>query len=74
MDAETAARFAAQEAKIADLARQLDELLAPKPPGEVICMKEAAARLGVSRHTLRRRALADPSLGQKIGGRWQFPA
>jgi hypothetical protein len=69
MDAETAGKFAALETVIARLEEQL-AAIAPKPPGEVVCMKEAAARHGVSRHTMRRRALADPSLGQKIGGRW----
>jgi len=59
---------------ITRLEAQLAGLFAPKSPGKVLCMKEAAARRGVSRHTLRRRALADPNLGQKIGGRWQFPA
>jgi hypothetical protein len=74
MDAETAARFAAQEARISDLARQLDAVLNPPPQGKVLCMKEAAARLGVSRHTMRRRALADPSLGHKRGGVWEIDA
>jgi hypothetical protein len=77
MDAETIEmKFAALEAVIArheaTVARLAAQLAAPKPSAEVICMKEAAARLGVSRHTLRRRAKADPSLGQKVGGRWQF--
>ena len=74
MDNETAEKIADLEATVADLKAQIAGLLAPKPRGEVICMKEAAFRLKVSRHTMRRRALADPSLGQKIGGRWQFPA
>jgi hypothetical protein len=69
MDAETAQKFAAIEAMVARLESQL-AAIAPKSPGEIICMKEAAARLCVSRHTMRRRALADPSLGKKIGGRW----
>jgi len=71
MDAETTQKFAALEATVARLTEQL-AAIAPKPPGSVICMKAAAGRLGVSRHTLRRRALKDPSLGQKIGGRWVF--
>jgi hypothetical protein len=69
MDNETRLKFAALEVTIADLKTQL-ATIAPKPPGEVLCMKEAAARRGISRHTMRRRALADPSLGRKVGGRW----
>jgi hypothetical protein len=67
-------KFAALEATVARLEEQLAGLLSPKSSLEVVCMKRAAARLGISRHTLRRRALADPSLGRKVGGRWQFPA
>jgi hypothetical protein len=74
MDAETIEKFAAIEATVAELKTQLACLIAPKPKGKVIAMKEAAYRLGISRHTLRRRAMADPTLGRKIGGRWQFPA
>ncbi len=71
MDAETVEKFRVLEAVIAHLEEQLAAIM-PKPSAEVICMKEAAARLGISRHTLRRRVLADPTLGEKIGGRWQF--
>ena len=71
MDAETAQKFTTLEAVIARLEEQL-AAIAPKPCAEVICMKQAAARLGISRHTMRRRALADPSLGKKIGGRWHM--
>lgn len=72
MDTEIIAqKVRALEAMFTELKEQF-AMLAPKPSAEVICMKEAAARLGISRHTMRRRALADPSLGQKVGGRWQF--
>jgi predicted double-glycine peptidase len=74
MDAEIIEKVLALEATVAEFKEQLEGLFASKPSAEVICMKEAAARLGISRHTMRRRALADPSLGRKIGGRWQFPA
>lgn len=74
MDAEIIEKVLALEAEVAELKAWRDGRDAPKSPGEVVCMKEAAARLGVSRHTMRRRALADLSLGRKIGGRWQFPA
>jgi hypothetical protein len=71
MDDETAQKFADLESAVRNLQSQL-ATIAPKSPGKVICMKEAAARLGISRHTMRRRVLADPTLGEKIGGRWQF--
>lgn len=75
MDNETRQKIAELEVVIAEFKLQLADLApSTKPPGRVISMKQAAARLGCSRHTMRRRVLADPSLGQKIGGRWQFPA
>jgi hypothetical protein len=58
MDAEIASKFAVLEATIARLEIQLAGLLAPKLSGDVVCMKEAAARLGISRHTMRRRAFS----------------
>jgi hypothetical protein len=69
MDPETRNKFLALEDVVAGLQARLDAI-APKQTGSVINMKQAAARLGISRHTMRRRALADPSLGRKIGGRW----
>jgi hypothetical protein len=74
MDDETAARFAAQEAKIADLARQLDAVLNPPPRSRsVLTLQQAAFRSGFSRETMRRRALAGEIPGAcKRGGRWVF--
>jgi hypothetical protein len=69
MDAETAARFAALEAKIAVLQARLDELTARKIPGKVLVLKQVAPSLGISVETLRRRILQDPTW-QKQAGRW----
>jgi hypothetical protein len=69
MDAETATRFAAQEAKIAALQARLDELTARKTPGKVLMLKQVAPSLGISVETLRRRILQDPAW-QKQAGRW----
>lgn len=54
MDDDAAQKFAALERVVLELQAQL-ATLAPKSPGRLICMKEAAARSGFSRHTLRRR-------------------
>jgi len=54
-------RFAALEQVMRDLQAQLDALKPHPPIGETICLKEKVARSGWSRHTLVRRALADPS-------------
>jgi hypothetical protein len=70
MDRETAAKFEAVQERLDVLQQQLDELRAPRPTGQTICLKEAAARSGYSTETVRRRLIADPSLGQKRGGRW----
>ena len=74
MDDETAARFAVQEAKIADLARQLDMILNPLPRrGVVLSMGQAVHKYGWSRETLRRRATTGEIPGAvKRCGRWQF--
>lgn len=77
MDDETKAAFAAMEALIAAQTTELTgvkaELAALKPRAEqenTISLNAYAARIGFSRESARRRLLADPRLGQKIGGRW----
>jgi hypothetical protein len=61
MDDNTLARLAALEQVVCSLQAPLDTTLGPRPAGQTICLKEAAARSGVSRATMRCRALADNS-------------
>jgi hypothetical protein len=68
MDNETAEKFSALEAMIADLKAQL-AMIAPKSSGRVIVLKQVAPDLGISVETLRRRILHDPAW-RKQGGRW----
>jgi hypothetical protein len=73
MDAETAEKLAALEAKIGDLARQLDAVLNPPARGRVLTLQQAAHRSGFSIETMRRRAIAGAIPGAcKRGGRWVF--
>jgi hypothetical protein len=69
MDAETIEKFATLETTIARLEEQLAGLLAPKPSGDVVMLKQVAPELGISVETLRRRALHDPAW-EKRAGRW----
>jgi hypothetical protein len=68
------ARLVALEQVVRDLQDQLDALKPSRRAASVICLKEAVARSGWSRHTLVRRALTDPSLGSKRGGVWEIDA
>jgi hypothetical protein len=71
VDDETIAAFAAMEARIVAL---MNELATLKPRAEqenTITLVQYAKRIGFSRESARRRLLADPRLGQKIGGRWR---
>ena len=83
MDAETRLQIEAlqrenaeKSTKLAEMDARLDALWAVLyPPAEnIVSLKEAAARLGISTEAARRRALRNPAIAQKIGGRWAFKA
>jgi hypothetical protein len=69
MDAEIAKKFVALEVVIARLEEQLAGMIAPKPEGEVIMLKQIALELGISVETLRRRILHDPAWEKRAGRR-----
>jgi len=71
MDEEAAARLAAQDARIAALATELAAMKRRAEQENTISLNEYARRIDFSRESARRRLLADPKLGTKIGGRWR---
>ncbi|MGO9236671.1 MAG: hypothetical protein ACLP4V_22325 [Methylocella sp.] len=64
MDEETKRALDALKAEIA-------ALKARHEPENTISLNAYAARIGFSRESARRRLLADPKLGAKVGGRWR---